>query len=161
MHYILFLLFVIVANAAIATESSIEKRCDLLASKHIAHFKEEYQKNYSLIKTESFYSKKVDSCILIEKTQVGVEIEIRDLSKSIILDGGNNFNMLLHCDIDGANSVVLDKIRLLKGRVFNVSYKEWLDDGFDGLPKTLKTLDKPYAKKDCDLVLQKWLSILK
>jgi hypothetical protein len=110
---------------------------------------------------ESFYREKVDSCILIEKKLVGVNVHIRDLSKSIIIDGGKNWNVLLHCNIDGADSVVLNKVRLLKGRVFNVNYKEWLDDGFGGLPRTLKTPEKPYTKKDCDLVLQKWLSVLK
>jgi hypothetical protein len=161
MHYILLLLFVVVTNAANAADSSIDKRCNLLAGKHIAHFKEEYQKDYSLIETESFYSKKVDSCILIEKKLVGVEVHIRDLSKTIILDGPKNFNMLLDCNIDGADSAVLDKVRLLKGRVWYVTYKEWLDDGFGGPPKALKTPVKPYTKNDCYSALQKWLSILK
>ncbi len=147
MHYIIFLVFVFVANSLNAENLSIDERCQLLSENYINNSKEENQKDYSLIETESFYSKKVDSCILIEKKIVGVEIHIRDLSKSIILDGGKNFNMLLHCDCDGADSVIIDKVRSFKGRVFNVSYKEWLDDGFGGLPRTLKTPDKPFTKK--------------
>ena len=161
MRYILVLLSFIIAKSATAVDISIENRCDQLAKKHISHFQEKYKEDYTLIKTESFYSEKVDSCILIEKKLVGVSLHIRDLSKSIILDGGKNFNVLLHCDVDGADSVVLDKVRLLKGRVWNVSFKEWLDDGFGGLPRALKTPEKPYTKKDCELVLQKWISILK
>jgi len=162
---LIFLLFIFanfVANAEEASkELSIENRCDLLAEKHILRYENQFQKDYTLIETESFYSKKVDSCILIEKALVGVKIQIRDLSKSIILDGGELFNILLNCDIDGADSVILDKVRALKGQVYEVKYEKWLDDGFGGPPKALKIPDKPYTKKDCDMVLKKWLSILK
>ena len=161
MRNILILMFLIASNAVIAGDLSINDRCSVLAKNHIEQSKKNNTIDYALIETDEFYSEKVDSCILIERTLVGVEVNIRDLSKSIIIDGGKNFNILLHCDIDGADSVILDNVRSLKGRVFNVSYKEWVDDGYGGAPRALKAPDKPYTKKDCDLILQKWLKLLK
>jgi hypothetical protein len=161
MRNLLLLLIVFLANSASATQADIDGRCNLLAKKFIEQSKSEFNKDYTLIEVEKFYSHKIDSCILIEKKLVGVEVRIRDLSKSIIRDGGSNFNMLLYCDIDGADSVILDKVSSLRGRVFNVSYSEWLDDGFGGQPRALKTPEKPYTKQDCELVLNKWLSSLK
>lgn len=62
MHYIISVALLIMVNAANAAESPLEKRCDVLTKKHIAHFKDEFRQDYTLIETESFYSKNEASC---------------------------------------------------------------------------------------------------
>ena len=74
-------------------------------------------------------------------------------------DGGN-LNILMDCSADGANSLVLAAVRAHFGRVMTVPYREWLDDGFGGLPATFKTPERPYTRADCQRVLEKWLSML-
>jgi hypothetical protein len=75
-------------------------------------------------------------------------------------DGGD-FNVLMYCDPDGADSVIIEKVKQYRGHVFTVPYREWLDDGFGGLPRTLKTPEKLYTKTACQKVFDKWMSILK
>jgi len=153
---ILFLVFLLPITT-MANKKTIDDKCKILSAKSIEVMKKD-GRDYTLITTKSFYSKKVDSCILIEVADVGVEFIIRDLSKSVIRDGPRYWSVLLYCDVDGANSAILKKVREFKGNVFNVPYREWLDDGFGGLPRTVKTPDKPYTKNDCEKVYSKWMS---
>jgi hypothetical protein len=69
--------------------------------------------------------------------------------------------MLLSCDQDGANSVILSKVRDLRGYVYNAHYSVYLDDGFGGLPATLKTPPAPYTKGQCRKVFDKWIADLR
>lgn len=161
MKGIVLLLAACLSNAAFSAQLSIDERCGLLAKRHISQMQQGAKRDYTLVETSSFYSEKYDSCILVEKAMVGVEVFVRDLTKTILLDGGENFNVLLHCDVDGADSVVLEKVRAQRGRVFEVPYKEWLDDGFGGPPRTLKAPINAYTKAKCESVLQKWISVLK
>lgn len=138
----------------------LTEKCRELSRKHIETAKSEWKRDYTLIRSDGFYSRKLDACIHTEVADVGVDIEIRDLSRSVMKDGGN-WNLLLQCDQDGADSVRLDKLKQYRGKVFNVPYVEWLDDGFGGMPRALKTPSNPYTKEQCSKVFDKWIADLK
>ncbi len=161
MKYMMIFLLMFLNTAVLAAGVSIDERCNLLSERHIESFKKDLLVDYALIDTESFYSEKVDSCIHVERTLVGVKVQIRDLSKSVIIDGEKHFNLLLNCDVDGTDSVILDTVKKYRGRVYSVPFEEWLDDGFGGLPATLKPSKHAYTKDQCGQMLQKWMSILK
>jgi hypothetical protein len=137
----------------------LTEKCRELSRKQIA-FRKELGLDYTLIKTDAFYSSKLDACIHTEIAEVGVDAEIRDLSHSVMKDGGH-FDVLLNCDAEGADSVRLDKLKEYRGQVYKVPFIEWLDDGFGGLPRTLKTPEVPYTKEQCRKVFDKWMSELK
>ena len=89
-----------------------------------------------------------------------MEIEVRDLTYSIMKDGGNH-NLLLHCDENGVDSIRIDKVSGFKGHVLEVPYADWLDDGYGGPPRALKTPVVPYSKSQCNGILEKWETELK
>lgn len=130
--------------------------CSESGVRHVAREIEEFEKDYTSVTTRSFYSNIVDACIYTEVAKIGVSFRIRDLSHTIRRDGGRQ-NMLLHCDVDGADSVILDRVRQYRGRVLDVPYREYLDDGFGGEPRALKTPDQPYTREDCQRVFDKWM----
>jgi len=68
--------------------------------------------------------------------------------------------LLLHCDKDGADSVVVDKVRAYGGYVYTVRYDQWLDDGFGGPARAVKTPKQSYTQQDCQRVFQKWMDFL-
>ena len=139
--------------------SEQDRACAALGAAHVEKAKTERGRDYANRKTTTFYSAALEACVHVEIAIVGVDIEIRDLSHSVMRDGGN-FNVLLDCTADGANSVILPAVRARFGRVFEVPYREWLDDGFGGPPATLKTPDRPYSQADCRRLLDQWLAIL-
>jgi len=145
---------------AAARDSEEDRACAAMSAAFMERVEIEWSREYSNRRVQSFYSPKVDSCIHVEATIIGNELEIRDLSHSILRDGGDR-NLLLSCDSAGADSVVLDAVRSRGGLVYSVQYKEYLDDGFGGPPRTLKTPARPYTREDCERVLDKWMAILK
>jgi hypothetical protein len=68
---------------------------------------------------------------------------------------------LLNCDQYGADSVIVDAVRRHRGATSEVPFSEWLDDGFGGPPRTLKTPDAPYTREQCQRVFDKWIAFLK
>ncbi len=136
-----------------------DRACAALGAAHVERAKTEWGRDYTNREVRTLYSAALESCVHIEIVIVGVDVQIRDLSRSVLRDGGN-LNVLLDCSADGANSVILTAVRARFGRVFNVPYREWLDDGFGGPPATLMTPDRPYTQADCEKLLEKWLSIL-
>lgn len=149
---------VLVASLSVlACQSKQDRTCAELGRQYVENAKNEPGRNQSNLRTESFYSSGLDACVHTEVANVGVRFEIVDLSQSIMRTG----NRLLHCDADGADSVILERVRFHRGLVLNVPYKDWLDDGVGGPPRTLKTPDRPYVRADCDRVFQKWMALLK
>ena len=140
-------------------ESEQDRVCAALGAAHVERAKTEWGRDYTNREVRTLYSAALESCVHIETVIVGVDVQIRDLSRSVLRDGDNH-NVLLDCSADGANSVILTAVRARFGRVFNVPYREWLDDGFGGPPATLMTPDSPYTRADCERVLEKWLSII-
>jgi hypothetical protein len=104
--------------------------CRELSAKFVKEWREKGQ-DYTFMKTGAFYSQKLDACIHYENAEVGVDINVYDISKTFLPSIGG---MLLHCDTGGANSVILGQVRKYRGQVFDVPYKEFLDNGFGGPP---------------------------
>jgi hypothetical protein len=129
--------------------------CAGLGEKHVARMKADFAQDYTNIRTTDFYSPTFDSCIHTEVAVVGVDFEILDLSGGLLPNAP-----ILHCDRDGADSVILDAVKRHGGSMNNVAYEEWLDDGFGGPPGTVKTPSQPYDRKQCERVFEKWLALL-
>ena len=131
--------------------------CVDLGNQHVDRMKNEFKQSYANIRSADFYSPAIDACIHTEESIVGVDVRIIDTSNGL-LKGVHN---LLHCDESGADSVIISAVRSRGGAVFTVPYREWLDDGFGGPPRALKTPDRPYTREQCRRVFDKWITFLK
>jgi len=157
------LMYIIAISAAAcqsATNSPLETKCRDLGKNQIEQLKRDSPNDFLTLKTSSFYSKVLSTCIFTEVPEADtltLEYNILDLSHSFLKDTGG----ILHCDKDGADSVVVEKVRKFGGYTFTVTYSEWLDDGFGGPPRTLKTPAHPYTSTECERVFQKWMNFLK
>lgn len=140
--------------------ASLESKCQELGKDRIEKLKRDTPDDFLILKTSSFYSKVLGTCVFTEVPEEGtsgVEYNILDLSHSFLRDTST----ILHCDKSGADSVVVDRVRKFGGYTYSVMYSEWLDDGFGGAPRTLKTPERPYTSKDCERVFRKWMDFLK
>ncbi len=118
--------------------------------------------DYTITEVDSFYSAVYDVCIHTERSIIGNDFKIADLSFSLFSrDDVPQQKYLLTCDRNGANSVILKAVIAHRGRMAHVPYKDWLDDGFGGPPATLKAPDVPYTKAQCELLFAKWIALLK
>lgn len=121
-------------------------------------------KDYRLYRIDSFYSPKLDACIHVEAKLIGAEVWVRDLTRTVMKNdkleypSGLNWNVLLHCDDAGVDEADIDAVRRYGGQVFDVPYKDWLTDGQGGLPRALKTPDRPFDRLACESALARWLT---
>lgn len=136
-----------------------QRMCNDLGNQHINWMKKELKQDYANLRTQDFYSPAVEACIHIEKSIVGVKVEIRDTSNGLLKDGRHN--LLLNCDEHGADSVIISKVREHRGKILEVPFDEWLDDGFGGRPRAVKAPDRPYTREQCARVSDKWAALLK
>jgi len=144
-----FLAGVLLVASGCADEK--QRVCNDLGNQHVKSMKKEFTaRNYTNLRTQDLYSPAIDACIHIEESIVGVNVEIRDTS---------NYDTLLYCDENGADSVIISKVREHRRVVFNKP--EWYDDGFGGPPRAVKTPDRPYTREQCARVLEKWVAFLK
>src|SRR5438552_13938202 len=104
--------------------SPVDSKCRELGSNYIEKAKKDHTQDYTLLKTDSFYSKSLDSCIHTEVSEVGVDFNIYDLSDSLLKGKA----ALLHCDAEGADSVIVEAVRKHRGYMFTVPYNEQVDD---------------------------------
>ena len=143
-----------------ALDSPLESKCRDLGKDRADKIKRDSPDDFLKLKTDSFYSKALDTCVFTEVPEEGtsaVEHNILDLSRSFLRDTSS----LLHCDKDGSDSVIVENVRKFGGYTFTVTYSEWLDDGFGGAPRALKTPERQYTAKDCERVFRKWMGFLK
>jgi hypothetical protein len=155
MKYVSALLLVISGGAFAATPQ--QDVCKKMGKSFISG-RAESGTDYINIQTRTEYSEALDACLHIEIAVIGVHVTIRDLSRTLIRDGPVWYNFLMSCNVDGANSVRLDKLNTLKGILWNEHYSEYLDDGFGGPPATLETPPQPYTREDCQRLLDEWFS---
>lgn len=117
-------------------------------------------RDYRLYNVYTFYSEKLDACIHIETKLIGAEVFVRDLTRSVIKNDDAIYPpALLHCDVSGVDEADIDTVRRHHGLVAQVPYKEWLTDGQGGLPRALKTPDKPLDRAACESALERWLTL--
>src|SRR5215831_6224519 len=94
-----------VAACQTITNSPLESKCRDLGMDRIEHLKREFPNDFLTLKTSSFYSRALGTCIFTEVPEAGtpaVEYNILDLSHSFLKDTSG----ILHCDKDGADSVI-------------------------------------------------------
>ena len=133
--------------------------CTQLGTEHAVYMQRDLERNYSNIRVSDFYSSVIEACVHTEVVIVGIDFEIRDLTNTLLRDGPRN--MILHCDQDGADSVIIEAVKKHRGVMLEVPYAEFLDDGFGGPPRALKTPDEAYTREQCQRVFDKWMAFLK
>ncbi len=169
-------------DTASRVQPSRDQRCRVLSSAFIAKAKKQLNKDYTLLRVEAFYSPVLDACIHAEIAEVGVYANIRDLSYTFIREDPLGMlaycrnqgwescvttdtlrlgEIFLTCDLNGANSVLVDRVRKYRGFVDTLQGSEYMDDGFGGPPATIKTPEKPYTKEQCALLYCRWIGYLR
>lgn len=113
-------------------------------------------------KIDFFYSKKLDTCVMSEVDELGNIFHLADIKLNFIRQEFTEFGLLplymgniFYCDKDGADSAIIEKVIEYKGQIMKINYDKWLDNGEGGLPRTLKTPEKPYTREDCQRVYSK------
>ena len=61
-----------------------ERACAALGAAHVESAKTEWGRDYTNREVRTLYSAALESCVQIEIAIVGVEVEIRDLSRSVM-----------------------------------------------------------------------------
>jgi hypothetical protein len=87
------------------------------------------------------------------------KIETTDFCKafqivnSYTLRGGTymlmGLNTIFYCDVNGADSTILSKVREYHGDIDALTYSLWQDNGEGGSPATVKTPERPYSQDRC------------
>ena len=147
--------------ASYAGKPSADEECKALSDAVVQYMKGNKIVDYSVVTADAFYSEKLGACFYTEIADSGGMYKIRDLSKTIIKDGPDYFNTLFYCDREGANSAKLDVLKKYQGNVYKYSYRDWQDDGFGGLPATIKPPEKPYTDDMCKKLYLDWMKKIK
>lgn len=130
---------------------------------------EEHRKQLAL-KTDfdqvnDFYSPKLDTCVEAQSSSIENSFLVKDISGGFIkpsIEGFGDFGQaLFDCDSSGVDHTILAKVKERHGYVDKVSYSEWMDDFNGGPPRTVKTAEKWYTRKDCEEFFQKELKELR
>ncbi len=111
---------------------------------------------------DAFYSLKIDTCVQIEVDELRTSYDIRDVTHGFMRDREvSGFDpYIFHCGREGADSVILRKVRELNCFVADKPYGLWQDNGDGGPPATVKAPQHPYSHEDCERLLRKKLDEL-
>ncbi len=115
-------------------------------------------------KVSFFYSKRLDTCVAKNIDELGNDFSLCDIKRNYIKQEFTDPTIcggVFHCDKDGVDNVVLEKAEKYNGKLFEVSYSEFLDNGEGGEPRTLKSPEKPYTREKCKMMFDKKLSEIK
>jgi hypothetical protein len=104
----------------------------------------------------AFYSKTLETCVMVEESLVGIDFVVDDISDSF-LQG----SYLFHCDRSGVDAAIIDSVRAYQGNVLSVKYSSWLDDGAGNVPRTMKASAVPYTGDKCRAALTKFLATIR
>lgn len=147
-HGVLALFILIVAAAANGCGSERDRACAALLKAELARD----STRSATASRRTFYSTKLETCIVVEESRTSVDVSIDDLSDSFL-----EWGKLFHCDRDGVDAAILDSVRAYRGSVFTISYDRWLDDGAGGPPRALKTPSEPFTGARCREALNRYL----
>lgn len=109
----------------VACQSDQERACQHLAEKYHEWASEAFGYDPALFEIEVFYSDTVDACLHADFAHVGVRAQIRDLSKTILVDHPQPYPVLMFCDDEWAYRTELDEVRKRRGKIAHVDYDEW------------------------------------
>ena len=152
--------FFLTGAAASALEASgYDAICQELSEELVSKISENTDRDYRLYRVENFYSAKLDACIHVEAKMFGPDVQVRDLTRSVIRDTGYFYPpMLLHCDADGVDEADIGAVRARAGLVWDVPYEQWLTDGQGGPARAMSSPNEPYTREDCEAALDRWLA---
>lgn len=147
-----------VIETAQAQETDREALCRALSDEFVQRpVPPEIQKDYRQYAVSAFYSEALNACIHTERWLFGPDVEVRDLTGSVVKPAQSGAaGLLLSCDSHGVNEVDVEVARAHHGRVWGVPYEDYLTDGRGGPPATLQGPAEPYTSEDCQEALDRW-----
>lgn len=158
---VLIVVFVLVfQNVPFTQAQRLNKQCQDFAKGVVA----EHEGMFEGTKVSFFYSNRLDTCIAQSIDELGNDYSLCDIKRNYIKQGlldPTNCGGVFHCDKDGVDNVVLEKAEKYNGNLFEVSYKEFLDNGEGGEARAIKTPEKPYTREKCEMMFNKKLSEIK
>lgn len=147
-------LAVLIAFVALTgCQSKEERGCAELKRNYIGEQKDWRKEEVPFITFDSFISKTVNTCIITEANEMKNSFVIRDAALNFIKE--RQASQLFSCDENGVNNIVLEAARRLGGYVFNVPYKEYLDNMEGGPPATLQTPPAKYTSARCKALFER------
>lgn len=159
--FILMLVTVLILqNIPITQTQKFNKQCQDFGKSVVA----EHKGMFSGTEYSFFYSKRLDTCVAKSIDELGNDYSLCDIKRNYIkqsLLDPTNCGGIFHCDKDGVDNVVLEKAEKYNGNLFEISYKEFLDNGEGGEARAIKTPEKPYTREKCISMFNKKLSEIK
>lgn len=104
----------------------------------------------------TFYSRTLETCVLVEESRTGVDMRVDDLSDDFL-----SAMALFHCDRQGVDAAIIDSVRAHRGDMWSVTVDRWLHDGRGGLPRVLRAPVSPYSEPMCREALQAFLASIR
>lgn len=156
---IVALLFVYL-NVSLAQAQRLNKQCQDFGKGVVM----KHEGMFDGTKVSFFYSKRLDTCIAQSIDELGNDYSLCDIKRNYIKQGLldiSNCGGVFYCDKDGVDNVVLEKVEKYKGNLFEVPYKEYLDNGEGGEARAIKTPEKSYTREKCETMFDKKLSEIK
>lgn len=152
MRWFFVLLISFSASTALADGVDRAAICTELAQDYVT--KHQKNRDYRLFRIFDFYSTKIDACIHVEAKLFGTSVQVRDLTGVVFSD---HQNLLLDCDASGIDEVNIGVARAHRGDVEELPESEWLSDGQGGSARSVKMVETPLTRKDCEVALEHWL----
>lgn len=137
----------------ITKAQKLDKQCEKFGKSYIS---KEENDNFTEAERSFFYSKRLDTCLMTEVDELGIDFLILDIKQNFLKD----IKLVFQCDRSGVDNLILDKAEKYNGELFTVDFEEFLDDGQGGLPRTLKTPEMPYSRDKCRYMFEKKLKEL-
>ena len=147
-------------NVPFTQTQRLNKQCQDFAKGVVAKSKDMFKGT----KVSFFYSNRLDTCIAQSVDELGNDYSICDIKRNYIKQGLLDPTLcggVFHCDKYGVDNVVLEKAEKYNGNLFRVTYKEYLDNGEGGEPRTLKAPEKSYTREKCEMMFNNKLSEIK
>lgn len=99
---------------------------------------------------KAFFSPVIDGCVATAVDFLRNDWMVYDVHHSLLRD----MVALFHCDRLGVDNVLLEKAKIYKGYLMNVTYSKFMDNGEGELPRALKSPDAPYSREKCEAMFQ-------
>ena len=138
--------FVVVLSALLfptieGQATSIDERCSTATDQEIKRGKNLiafWNEQLPGAVIEGRYSAAIDGCVALIKGDLQNEWLILDLYNVLVAKVGTRRGaVLFFCDMSGVDNVVVSKVRMFGGNVYDVSYEKYMDNGEGGLPRAL------------------------
>lgn len=155
---ILLVLLTGCAGVINSEQAKLNDSCKEFSKKYIAEQEEKFDwVDYSFTDTDAFWSPKLETCVQTERAQLENNFNLYDIKQNFMKD----LKVIFHCDNDGVDNAIIEKVRANNGYVMNVPYSEWLDNMEGEKPRTLKTPPEPYTKDRCEKLFSKKINEIK